>query len=125
MKKYLVFLLFCFSSFNVIAQVGDVEDVYDSDVIQPKFNGGGLDKFHDFLNANFNYSKVRKAGKIVASFTIDSDGNLKNIRIVEFHDSDAAAEMIRVLFESPKWEPAKRGGKPTSVEIKYPMVFTQ
>jgi hypothetical protein len=23
----------------------------------------------------------------------------------------------------PKWEPAKRGGKPISIEIKYPMVF--
>jgi len=123
MKKFLVLVAFCLVGLTGMAQVGDVEDVYDSDVIQPKFNGGGLDKFHDFLNANFNYSKVQKAGKIVASFTIDADGNLKNIRIVEFHDSDAAAEMIRVLFESPKWEPAKRGGKPVSVDIKYPMVF--
>jgi hypothetical protein len=24
---------------------------------------------------------------------------------------------------SPKWEPAKRGGKPVSIEIKYPMNF--
>jgi hypothetical protein len=48
---------------------------------------------------------------------------IKNIKIIEFFDIESATEFIRVLKKCPKWEPAKRGGKPISIEIKYPMVF--
>ena len=38
-------------------------------------------------------------------------------------DVDSCVELIRVLNKCPKLEPAKRGGKPISMEVKYPMVF--
>lgn len=38
-------------------------------------------------------------------------------------DVDSGLELMRVLNLSPKWEPAKRAGKPVSIEIKYPMNF--
>jgi protein TonB len=60
---------------------------------------------------------------MVAAFTIDTDGKLINIKLVEMIDSESAMEMIRVLNLSPKWQPAKRKGKAISIEIKYPMVF--
>lgn len=40
-------------------------------------------------------------------------------------DVASASEFIRVLKKCPKWEPARRGGKPISIEIKYPMVFSE
>ena len=60
---------------------------------------------------------------MVGAFTVDVDGSIKNIKIIEFFDVESATEFIRVLKKCPKWEPAKRGGKPISIEIKYPMVF--
>lgn len=60
---------------------------------------------------------------MVAAFTIDVEGNVTGIKIVQMLDVESAKEMIRVLKLCPKWEPAKRGGKPISIEIKYPMKF--
>jgi hypothetical protein len=62
---------------------------------------------------------------MVAAFTIATDGSVQKIKMVQMIDSESAIEMIRVLNECPKWKPASRGGKPISVEIKYPMTFTQ
>ena len=59
----------------------------------------------------------------MASFTITNDGDLKNIRLIEFTDIDAATEMIRVIKTSPKWEPAKKNGKPYDVRINFPYEF--
>ena len=64
-----------------------------------------------------------QAGKLEATFTIDEQGNLTKIRITQILDIESATEFIRVLKMCPKWEPAKRGGKPINIEIKYPMIF--
>jgi hypothetical protein len=101
----------------------DTEDVHESDVIEPKFNGGGLDKFQEYIHANFDFKKVTKPGKMVASFSIDTNGQLKDIRITEFVEADAAAEYIRVLMQAPKWQSARRAGKPFSVKITLPLIF--
>ncbi|GEP51707.1 hypothetical protein FNO01nite_23790 [Flavobacterium noncentrifugens] len=106
------------------AQIQGENEVYlKGDRIEAKFNGGGIEKFQEFVKGNFNYSKVKKPGKMVAAFTIDVDGSVKKIKLVEYIDAGSAAEMIRVLNLCPKWEPAKRNGKAISIEIKYPMVF--
>ncbi len=125
--KQLVFLLlFSLVPFFGFAQIGGEDEVYLSgDRIDAKFQGGGIDNFSNFLNKEFDYSKVTKPGKMVGAFTIDEDGNVKNIKIVQFFDIESATEFIRVLKKCPKWEPAKRGGKPFSIEIKYPMVFRE
>lgn len=105
-------------------QIGGEDEVYLSgDRIEAKFNGGGIEEFSKFIRKEFDYSKVTKAGKMVGAFTVDVDGTVKNIKIIEFFDIESATEFIRVLKKCPKWEPAKRGGKPISIEIKYPMVF--
>ena len=106
--------------------MGGEDEVYlKGDRIEAKFNGGGLDKFREYLDENFDYSKVLKTGKLEATFTIDEQGNVTKIRITQILDIESATEFIRVLKMCPKWEPAKRGGKPISIEIKYPMVFKQ
>ena len=101
----------------------DIEDVHEADVINPKFNSGGLEKFYDFIDQQFDYSKVTKPGKLVTSFTINALGEIKNIRILKFPNDKAAAEIIRVLQKAHKWEPAKRAGKPFPIEINFPLDF--
>lgn len=122
MKKILAFLFFLFS-FASFSQGGDLEDVYSSDVINPQFNGGGLEKFYEFINQEFDFSKVKKAGKMRVAFTISLDGAVKNAKVLEFNDIESATEILRVLDKAPNWISAKRGGKPFSVEIKLPLEF--
>ncbi|WP_395062942.1 energy transducer TonB [Flavobacterium sp.] len=124
MKSIALVLFFMLFSSVSFAQIGGEDEVYlNGDRIEAKFNGGGLDKFYDFINKEFDFSKVTKAGKMITSFTIDVDGTIKNIKVIQFVDVQTATEIIRVLKKAPKWEPAKRGGKPISVEIKLPLDF--
>ncbi|MFN7099342.1 MAG: energy transducer TonB [Flavobacterium sp.] len=119
--RIVLFVLFPMVGFS---QIGGEDEVYlGGDRIEAKFNGGGIEEFSEYIRKEFDYSKVTKAGKMVGAFTIDVDGTVKNIKIIEFFDVESATEFIRVLKKCPKWEPAKRGGKPISIEIKYPMVF--
>jgi hypothetical protein len=123
MKKILtiVFLFFFAIAFS---QVGGEDEVYlGGDAVEAKFQGGGMEKFNEFITKEFDFSKVTKAGKMVTSFTINELGEIKNIRVVELVDVESATEIIRVLKKAPKWEPSKRGGKPISVEVKFPLVF--
>jgi hypothetical protein len=118
--------LFLLLIFPLIAssQIGGEAEVYLSgDKIEAQFNGGGIEKFNEFVQGQFNYSKVKKAGRMIASFTVDVDGSLKNIKLVQMIDVDSGVELIRVLNKCPNWTPAKRGGKPISIEVNYPMVF--
>lgn len=108
-----------------LAQIqGDGEVYLTQEKIDAVFNGGGIDKFHEFINQEFDFSKVTKPEKLIFSFTVSESGEVKNIRVVQYADIAAATEIIRVLQKSPKWQPAKRGGKPISIDIKMPLNFT-
>jgi hypothetical protein len=122
--KQLTILLLLFFPPIASSQIGGEAEVYlTGDKIEAQFNGGGIEKFSEFVQGQFNYSKVKKAGRMIASFTVDVDGSLKNIKLVQMIDVDSGVELIRVLNKCPKWTPAKRGGKPISIEVNYPMVF--
>jgi hypothetical protein len=88
MKKILMLFLVCYINHAGYSQelLMDTEDVYEADVIQPKFNGGGLDKFYDFVYKEFDFSKVTKKGKLLVGFTIDEAGELKNIKVLKVLD---------------------------------------
>jgi hypothetical protein len=108
------------------SQIQGEDEIYlKGDAIDAKFNNGGIEKFSEFINKNFNFSIVTKPGLLESTFTIDEMGNVTKIKITKILDIESATEFIRVLKICPKWEPAKRGGKPISIEIKYPLVFNE
>lgn len=125
MKNFLLLVIafFSFQFANAQELLMETELVSSSDVANPKFNGGEFDKFYEFINQHFNYSSVKNEGDIVVAFTINELGEVKKIKVLKFPNIEAASEIIRVLNKSPKWEPAKRAGRPFSVEIKLPVNF--
>lgn len=129
MKNCLLLIFLLFFVQIVSAQESELlmetELVTSPDVSNPKFNGGDLNKFYEFINQEFNYSTLTKFGKIVISFTVNELGEVKKIKVLEFPNIEAASEIMRVLNKSPKWEPAKRAGNPFSVVIKMPLMFKQ
>ena len=124
MKKVVVIVVL-FLSFNLShAQLGGEDEVYLSgDLTEATFQGGDLNKFYDYIVKNFDTKTVEKKGQLIFSFTINDKGEVKNIRVVKDLGGTSALEIIRILRASPKWEPAKRGGKPVSIDIKLPMNF--
>lgn len=124
MKK--LFLLFLFTFNFVSAQIDGEDEVYlNGDKIEAKFQGGGLSTFSEYVFKNFDKSKITKEGQLVCSFTINEEGLLKNIRIVKDLGGESAFEMIRVLRQAPKWQPAMRNGKPFSTDIQLPFKFVR
>ena len=124
MKKILSIIVLFFA-FNLShAQLGGEDEVYLSgDLTEATFQGGDLNKFYDYIIKNFDTKTVGKKGQLIFSFTINDIKKIKNIRVVKDLGGTSALEVIRVLRASPKWEPAKRGGKPVSIDIKLPMNF--
>lgn len=120
----LVLFVMLLLPFTVSAQIMGEDEVYlKGELIDPKFNGGGIKVFSEYVYAHIDKSKIKQAGKVVFTFDIVETGDLKNIRIVEFKDMDFAMEVIRVLKETPKWIPASRNGKPISLTVKFPVEF--
>ena len=124
MKK-IVSIIVLFFAFNLShAQLGGEDEVYLSgDLTDATFQGGDLNKFYDFIIKNFDTKTVEKKGQLIFSFTINEKGEVKNIRVLKDLGGTSAIEIIKILRASPKWEPAKRGGKPISIDMKLPMNF--
>ncbi|RBA28504.1 energy transducer TonB [Flavobacterium tibetense] len=124
MKKFLLIIGFVLFSNIGFSQIGGEDEVYlGGDFIDAKFQNGGLEKFYDYIIKNFDTKTVEKSGQIIFEFTINQNGEVKNIKILRDLGTNSAMELIRVLRESPKWQPASRGGKPVSVNLKMPLTF--
>jgi hypothetical protein len=124
MRLLVSLLLFSIMPFAGFSQIeGDGEVYLTMERINPTFRGGGMKEFYAYINSEFDYSKVAAKGKMVAVFTINEEGEIKNITVTQFLDVNSAAEIIRVLKKAPKWVPAKRNGKSISVDIQLPLNF--
>ena len=124
MKKFLFLIIFVLFSNLSFSQLGGEDEVYlGGDFIEAKFQNGGIDKFYDYIIANFDTKTVEKKGQIIFEFTVNENGEVKNIKVVRDLGTNSAVELIRVLRKAPKWQPASRGGKPVSINLKMPLTF--
>ena len=124
MKKFLVLVVFVLFSNLSFSQLGGEDEVYlGGEFIEAKFQNGGIDKFYDYIIANFDTQTVEKKGQIIFEFTVNENGEVKNIKVVRDLGTNSAVELIRVLRKAPKWQPASRGGKPVSINLKMPLTF--
>ena len=124
MKKFLFLIIFVLFSNLSFSQLGGEDEVYlGGEFIEAKFQNGGIDKFYDYIIANFDTQTVEKKGQIIFEFTVNENGEVKNIKVVRDLGTNSAVELIRVLRKAPKWQPASRGGKPVSINLKMPLIF--
>ena len=123
MKKILLFLFLIISPVMNSQIMGEDEVYLNSDLTQPKFNGGGIEKFTDFLHTNIDKTKITKPGNLVFSFVVTTTGEIEGIRIIEYNDATTATEIFRVVRLAPKWQPGLRNGKPVALQVKIPLQF--
>jgi len=91
---------------------------------KPEFPGG-LPEFYALFHAKFNAPPQKPVlnGKLFASFTIEKDGSLSNIRIIRDLGLDTGAETIRILQKMPHWKPALYQEKNVRCEYALPITF--
>ncbi|WP_445715649.1 energy transducer TonB [Flavobacterium sp.] len=124
MKKVLLLFVFVLFSNLGFSQLGGEDEVYlGGEFIDAKFQSGGIEKFYDYIIQNFDLKTVEKKGQLIFEFTVNENGEIKNIKILRDVGTNSALELIRVLKKAPKWQPASRGGKAVSINLKMPLTF--
>ena len=78
---------------------------------------GGMGKFHVFLKKNYVVPQAlmtddASRGGVFASFIVEKDGTLSEIKIIRDFGYGTGPELERVLKLSPNWIPAIKDGKP-------------
>ncbi len=94
----------------------------------PSFMGGGLDKFHKWVQENVRYPQIAQengiSGRVVVSFIIEKNGELSSIEVLQSPDSSLGGEAVRVLKMSPRWTPGKQRNQMVRVKFTLPVVFS-
>ncbi|TWI02394.1 hypothetical protein IQ05_00645 [Flavobacterium tiangeerense] len=92
--------------------------------VYPDFKGG-ISMFYSFIKDNFKVPKNDNnlQGEIIASFSIEKDGNLKEVKIVRGLDVTSNEELSRVLKLSPKWYPGVDYGKPINCDFQLSLIL--
>jgi len=100
----------------------NTDKVYDFVSIdkQPEFPGG-ITQFYKYLGGSIKYPKMaldnNVQGKVFLSFLVEKDGSLTDVQITRGLGSGTDEEAMRVIKESPKWNPGIRNG--LAVRVKY------
>lgn len=94
---------------------------------QPMFPGGDQAMLH-YISSNMIYPKAaadhKIQGNVICGFTVDTNGKIKNVKVVKSVEKSLDEEAIRVIESMPNWKPAKRNGKPVDTQLNIPVVFT-
>lgn len=119
-------LLFCQLSFGQEKKEALVQEdtcryaVAGLDVL-PEFPGG-TKELYQYIAKNYMIPIDKKLkGKIFATFVIEKDGSLTDIKVIRDIGSGTAAETIRVLKTSPKWKPGMQKGKVVRTHFALPI----
>ncbi len=95
--------------------------------VMPSFRGGDLMTFRTWVMERLRYPTIAQengiSGRVVAQFVIERDGSLSNIQILQSPDRSLSDEAVRVLQNSPKWEPGKQRNVPCRVKYILPVEF--
>lgn len=101
---------------EIYYQKGDDNKIYNIAGIEvsPDFPGGNKELF-SFISKNFQFTDEMKEnklkGKIIASFVVEKDGSISDIKVIRGLGFGTENEAIRVLKLMPKWKPGMQNGK--------------
>jgi len=99
---------------------------YASVDIKPEFPGGNKNLF-PFISKNFQYTDEMKEnelkGRIMATFVVEKDGSISDIKIVRSIGYGTENEVLRVLRLMPKWNPGEQNGKKVRCSYVIPIMI--
>ncbi len=88
---------------------------------------GGNVAFFSWIAANQHYPDLARKrhmqAKVPVEFTVQPDGSLTDVRVVQKHGSGMDEEAVRLIKAAPRWEPATYQGKPIKQKMTLPVIF--
>ncbi len=125
MKRVVLILIIAFLAFiSVKAQNKEKPADFSSVEILPQFPGG-QSNFTKYIYSSLKYpTDARKIkGKVIVSFIVEKDGSLSNIRVLKGLGGTYDKEAVRIIKESPIWQPAIQGDKAVRFAYTAPINF--
>ncbi len=121
MKRLLYLCLFLF---NVL--VAQSQDISDFPEVEATFKGGPA-ALQKYISKNVQYPQYaidhNIQGKVYASFVIEIDGSISNIRIERGIHPTLDNEAKRLIANMPRWKPGKMKGKKCRTRARLPINF--
>ncbi len=94
---------------------------------QATFQGGSIDDFRAWVQANIVYPPLAIEnnifGRVTVQFAVNSRGEVVDVVIIRGVDPSLDEETKRVILSSPKWVAAKQGGRAVKQQFTIPVVF--
>ena len=95
--------------------------------VKPTFQDGDANAFSLWVNENLKYPDAAKEaqvqGRVTLQFTVDKEGNVKDVKVMKGVDPALDGEAVRVVSQSPKWNPGMQNGEPVNVTYMFPVVY--
>ena len=98
---------------------------YEYEMVQtkPQYPGGNAE-FMKFVTKNFQTEELEGlSGIIKVSFVIETDGSIKQIKILKDIGGSSASEAKRVVSLLSKWSPGIHNGEKVSVKFEFPITI--
>jgi TonB family protein len=103
------------------------EDLFTVVETMPAFKGG-QEKLFQYLNENLEYPETARnngiSGTVFVNFTVNSEGDIKDVRVLRGIHPLLDTEAVRVVQSMPKWNPGIQKGKKVAVSYNLPIKFT-
>lgn len=143
-KRFLIFLpvicafilFFCITPSNMAT--GKEENTAGEEVVpvypfascpvKPVFQGGDQHKFTRWVFERINYPEAAKKakiqGRVILQFTVTEEGKVADVTVSRGVDDALDREAVRVVSQSPGWEPGKDAdGRAVKVRYTFPIIF--
>ena len=94
---------------------------------KPRFQGEEASHFSYWVNQQLKYPKeaVKDSlqGRVTLQFVIEKDGSVNDVKVLRGIAPVLDDEAVRVISQSPKWDPGIVNGEPVRVIYNFPVVF--
>ncbi|HON54431.1 MAG TPA: energy transducer TonB [Bacteroidales bacterium] len=117
----------------VVGGTGKTEAVEEEEIPfqiveeKPKFMGGDENTFTKWVFERLVYPEVAKEngiqGRVTLQFVVDTDGSVRDVKVIRGVDPALDKEAVRVVSSSPKWTPGRQRDKPVKVRYIFPVIF--
>lgn len=89
---------------------------------------GGRQAFQEYLEDKMSYPeqalKNKTEGRVTVQFTVDTNGQLSDFKILKGIGYGCDEEVIRLIKEGPAWRPSKRNDKAIADKVKVRLKFS-
>lgn len=88
---------------------------------------GGVTAFYKDISERIIYPasarRMNIEGKVFVEFVVNKDGTITDVKVVKGIGAGCDEEAIRVVSESPAWNPAKQRGRAVKQRMVLPITF--